>query len=55
MWEHEDRLFLSVKVNKEGLLGKIAKACALEEELQNTLSEIKRLISVEEESQSTED
>lgn len=48
MWEHEDKLFLSVKVNKESILGKIAKANALEEELRNTLSELKSMLAVEE-------
>lgn len=48
MWEHENKLFLSVKVNKESILGKIAKANALEEELRNTLSELKSMIDLEE-------
>lgn len=48
MWEHEDKLFLSVKVDEESILGKIAKINALEEELKRTVSELKAMISVEE-------
>lgn len=48
MWEHEDKLFLSVKVDEESILGKIAKVNALAEELKRTASELKAMISVEE-------
>lgn len=48
MWEHEDKLFLSVKVDEESILGKIAKINALTEELKRTASELKAMISVEE-------
>lgn len=47
-WENEDKIFISVKVNKSGTLGKIAKANALAEELKNTLRELEHLISAEE-------
>lgn len=47
MWEKEDKLFLMVKIDRESILGKIAKANALEEELRNTLSELKNMISVQ--------
>lgn len=48
MWEHEDKLFLSVKVDEESILGKIAKINALTEELKRMVSELKAMISVEE-------
>lgn len=48
MWEKEDKLFLTVKVDHDGILGKIAKANALEEELRSVLSELKSMLSVEE-------
>lgn len=49
MWEHEDKLFLTVKVDRQSILGKIAKAETQMEELKGTLSELKALISVQEE------
>ena len=48
MWEHEDRMFLSVKVDEESVLGLIAKAQSQMEELKNTLAGLKRAISVKE-------
>lgn len=48
MWEHEDRMYLSVKVDKENTLGLIAEVQNQIEKLKNTLANLKRTISVEE-------
>jgi hypothetical protein len=45
----KQRLYISVDVDKKGLLGKIATAIELEDELRNILNEIKREIHLEEE------
>ena len=44
----ENKIFVSVKVDKSGILGKIAKANALGEELKITLRELERLVLLEE-------
>ena len=44
----ENRIFVSLKVDKTGILGKIAKANALGEELKITLRELERLVLLEE-------
>ena len=45
----KQKLYISLDVDKEGLLGKIATAINLEDELRNVLNEIKREIHIEEE------
>lgn len=45
----KQKLYISVDVDKEGMLGKIATAIELEDELRNILNEIKREIHLEEE------
>ena len=42
-------LYISIDVDEDKLLGKIACAIKLEDELRETLSEIKRLINLKEE------
>lgn len=48
MWEHENKMFLSVEVDGESVLGLIAKAQSQMEELKSTLADLKRTISVKE-------
>lgn len=48
MWEHENKLFVQVTVDKESILGTIAKAQSQMEELKQTISELKTAISFEE-------
>lgn len=43
------KIYIAIDVDKNKLLGKIASAVKLEDELRETLIEIKRLISLEEE------
>ena len=42
-------MYISVDVDKEGMLGKIATAIKLEDELRDVLNEIKREIHLKEE------
>lgn len=49
MWEHEDRLYLRVKVDSEGILGKIAMIRAKEEELREIVNDLKDMLETEEE------
>lgn len=42
MWEHEDRMYLSVKVDKESTLGLIAESQNQIEKLKNTLANMGR-------------
>lgn len=55
MWEHEDKLFLRVDVDKESILGLIAKAQSQMEELKYTLSALKKTITVKEEAANSEE
>lgn len=48
MWEHKNKLFVQVTVDKESILGTIAKAQKQMEELKQTISELKTAISFEE-------
>ena len=45
----KQKLYISLDVDKKGLLGKIATAIKLEDELRDVLNEIKREIHIEEE------
>lgn len=45
----KQKLYISVDVDKEGMLGKIATAIKLEDELRDVLNEIKREIHLKEE------
>lgn len=47
-WNKEDRIFLELEVDSKSLVGMIAKASAQAEELQRTLTEIKRTLSAKE-------
>lgn len=46
----KQKLYISVDVDKEGMLGKIATAIKLEDELRDVLNEIKREIHLKEDS-----
>lgn len=48
-WEREDELVLIAKVNKEGILGKISKVLALDEQMRKELWELQKMIEVKEE------
>lgn len=45
----KQKIYISIDVDKNKLLGKIASAVKLEDELRETLIEIKRLINLKEE------
>lgn len=48
MWEHDDKLFLSVSVNSDSVLGLIAEAQSQMECLKQTLQELKTAVAVKE-------
>lgn len=48
MWEHENKLFVQVTVDKESILGTIAKAQSQMEELKETLRSLKEAVKFEE-------
>lgn len=47
-WKKEDRIMIEVEVNKESLIGLVAKAQSLNEDLQRTLTEIGRMLKAKE-------
>ena len=48
MWEHDDKLFLSVSVNSDSVLGLIVEAQSQMECLKQTLQELKTAVAVKE-------
>ena len=47
-WKRDDQIVLTATVDKDGILGQIAKISALEEQLRNEVWKLNRMISVEE-------
>ena len=48
MWNKESEIFVSITVDPESIIGKIAKASSLEEELREVLSDLRRMVSAKE-------
>ena len=46
-WKRDDQIVLTATVDKDGILGQIAKISALEEQLRNEVWKLNRMITVE--------
>lgn len=54
-WRKDDEMVLIAKVDRKGILGKIAQICALEEQLKNAIWELHKMVDVTEKAPSIEE
>lgn len=47
-WRKDDEIHIKVKVDKQGILGHIAKIAVIEDQLREEVDELRRLICAEE-------